>query len=138
MPADFGVAVLLVEHMINLRQEFSDEIFFTERQNGAFIISEWQFYSGKNEAISLNVMILKRIFAVRNIGIANDKIAGIHGVFVIIDDIKPAFFSDIKQFEKILVSVNHMRVFIGIFSVDEDDIDEFNGIIHVTHLPKVF
>ncbi len=77
------------------------------------------------------------MFAVRHIGIADNKIARRHRVFVIANDITPALFGNVKQLQSVGVAMNHMRMLLAVLLIDENYINQLN-FIHEPPLPKTF
>ena len=118
MTTDFVIIFLRVKHLINFGQQVRNEIIFAKRQNRTLILRDhvprrkiFQLHAAQDQAISLYAVLLKRVFAVRNVRVANDKIARRHRVFVIADDVSAALFGNVQKLQKIFVTMNHVRMF---------------------------
>ena len=129
MPTDFRITVLLVKHLIKFWEKPADFIFLAERNNRAFVFVQVESCAAQNQAISLNVMFLERIFAVGHVGVADDEIALADRVFVIADDVTAALGKNIKQLQNVGVAVEHVRMIAAVVSVDENNIRELN-LVH--------
>ena len=136
---------LRVEHVINFRQQVRDEIFFAERQNRPLILRDhvtrrqiFQLHARKHKAISLYAVLLKRVFAVRHVRVADDKVPRRHRVLVIADNVSPARLGNVQKFQKIFVPMNHVRVLQAVLVVDKNHILQLNPINHEPPLPRAF
>ena len=71
----------------------------------------------------------------RDIRVANNKIAGSHGIFVIPDNITPVLGINVQEFQNVIVMMNHVRMLVTVLLIDEKYIHKLN-IVHKT-TPKI-